>query len=106
MEDDKGYRNLGKIIEEVAGKIDINEMIDKALNLTSLADPKVFALKSAFKLLFHGVTTALQDNKDDIVQEISFSSLVHQNYHAGVVPFDFKGACGNLLIDVKTRPKQ
>lgn len=102
MEDDKGYRDLGKIIEDVSEKLKINELLDKALSLDvlSLGAAEIFALKSGFNLLFSGVIEALKHNEDDIIQDFHFSALAHQNYQSGIHPFDYRNANGYLKIDV------
>ena len=106
MQDDHGYRKLGELIQQAAEDVKINDIIKKAIELASLSSPEAFAIQTAFNLLFYTVMTSLQNNKDDIVQDIHFSSLVHQNYHCGILPFDRKGATGNLLIDVQRTPKE
>jgi hypothetical protein len=103
MEDDGGYRNVGKAIEESAKKLELPRIVDKALHAASLSHPAVFVARNTFKLLFHMVVTLLENNHDDIIQDFHFSSLVHQKYLAGVHPFDYRGARGYIEVDVQTR---
>jgi len=106
MEDDKGYRKLGEIIEETSRKLGINQLLENALKLDilSLGSAEIFALKSGFNLLFSGVIEALKNNKDDIIQDFHFSALAHQNYQAGIHPFTYRNANGYLKIDVENKP--
>ncbi|MDQ7780536.1 MAG: hypothetical protein RDV41_12645 [Planctomycetota bacterium] len=103
MEDDGGYRDLGKIVEEAAKKLDLPAIVEGAINVASLSNPAIFIARNTFKLLFHTVVTLLENNHDDIIQDFHFSSLVHQQYLQGVHPFDYRGARGFIEIDVQEK---
>ncbi len=106
MDDDSGYRKLGQIIEDAAKKIDLPGLVDAAAGIFDLSSPAVIALKKGLEALVVLVTTALKNNKDDVIQAVHFSALAHQGYLAGEHMFAPRpipregGADVRLLIDV------
>lgn len=105
MEDDKAYRSLGRYVEETAKQMKIDELIEAAIAATSLGNPVVRVLSSAFKGFVSAVISRLKQNEDDVIQQLHFSSLAHQGYKQGVVPFERRNAEGHLLIDVQAEDK-
>ncbi|MCB0723103.1 MAG: hypothetical protein KDC73_00255 [Ignavibacteriae bacterium] len=101
MDDDDGYRKLGEILEETAQKEKINDLIDKALEFTSLSNPATLLLKTGFDLFFSSVITSLKNNDDDVIQDFHFSSLSVQNYLNGIHTIDRNGAKATLNVYVE-----
>lgn len=105
MEDDKAYRDFGKFVEETAKAMEIDKLVEAALKAASLANPIVGILSRVFKGLFSAVLNRMQNNEDDVIQQLHFSSIVHQRYCPGIVPFDERGATGHLHVMVNEVPK-
>jgi hypothetical protein len=99
MENDGGFRELGRRIEEAAEQVRLPEVIEGALQAASLAQPEVFLLRNTFRLLFHALIALLKNNHDDVVQDFHFSSLRHQRYLPGIHPFAYRGAKGYIKVD-------
>jgi hypothetical protein len=105
MEDDGGYRRLGQVIEQRAEQIGLAEKVaalaDLSAEAASLGAPEVFALQLAARLFFTSVVIALQENRDDVIQDFHFSALSVQDYLAGIYDVDGPGASIQYVVDVR-----
>ena len=108
MEDDGGYRKLGKIIEDAAKKIDLGGITEAAASAAGLSEPRVAAAKKAVTALAEMVSVALGANDDDVIQTIHWSALAHQGYLPGPLPFNYSAregsAAGLITVDVQPKP--
>lgn len=101
VEDDEGFRKLGNILEQEINKSQVIELIKNVTSLGTLANPQVIVLRNAFQLLFSSIVLSLQNNQDDIIQELHFSSLYHQEYLSGIHTLDGQGAKIEFVVDVQ-----
>ena len=105
MEDDNAYRNLGKFVEETAQAIGIQKLILEATQAVSISNPVVGLLSNAFGELFNSVLNRMKNNEDDVIQQLHFSSIAHQGYREGIIPFERSGASGHLEVVVHKKLK-
>ena len=83
MESDRGAKDAGNVLRDMMSKVDINPLMDAALNLAAVTQPQVALIKPAFSLTIKAIEEALIRNGDDIDYTNVFTFKESNSFLAG-----------------------